>query len=146
MTCLQFEIIVLTGVPGSGKSTLARTHFSSYKRINLDILKSRTREEKEIVTALQNAESIIIDNTNTTVRGRKRYIDIAKAYEVPIRSIYLKCPVETAIKRNRSRRGKEHVPDFVIKMYATKLEPPSKSEGFDSCEVIEIKESSYNYD
>ncbi len=141
MKYLALEITVLTGLPGSGKSSLARQLFPQYKRINLDTLKTRAREYKEISSALEKKEPIIIDNTNLTMKGRKRYIDIAKAHNVPIRSIYLKCPVEVALERNRSRIGKEHVPDFVIKMYHKKLEPPTESEGFDFCEVIEIDKS-----
>jgi predicted kinase len=137
---LPLEIIVLTGLPGSGKSTLAMQRFSHYQRINLDTLKTRARESKEISSALENQESIIIDNTNLTIKGRKRYIDIGKAHKVPIRSIYLKCPVEIALEQNRLRTGKEHVPEFVIKMYHKKLEAPTNSEGFDSCEVVEVDE------
>lgn len=137
---MQNEIIVLTGIPGSGKSTLVKKRFRRYKRINLDTLKSRYREEVEILTALRRSENVIIDNTNTTTRGRMRYIEMAKAFGVPIRSIYLKCPLELALERNSARRGKERVPDFVVKFYYRKLVPPTVDEGFDSCEVIEISQ------
>lgn len=107
----------------------------------MDTLKTRAREYTEISSALEDQEPIIIDNTNLTIKGRKRYVEIAKAYKVPIRSIYLRCPIEIALEQNRLRTGEEHVPDFVIKMYQKKLEPPTKAEGFDSCEVVEVDES-----
>ncbi len=134
------EIVVLTGVPGSGKSTLAKKRFGTYMRINLDTLKSRSREEAEILRALENRVSIVIDNTNTTRRSRKRYLDIGKAFGVPIRSIYLRSPLDLALKRNASRNGKEQVPSHVVRFYYKKLEPPDLDEGFDSYEVIDVNE------
>ena len=104
----------------------------------MDTLKSRSREEAEIVRALNNGESLVIDNTNTTKRSRKRYLDFAKSFGVPVRSIYLKCPLDLALERNRLRKGKEQVPSFVVKFYNKKLEPPSLDEGFDSCVVVDV--------
>jgi predicted kinase len=136
-TSLSNEIVVITGIPGSGKSTLVQKRFPKYKRINLDSLQSRSREEIAITEALNNKESIVIDNTNTTRRSRQRYIEFATSFGVPIKSIYIRCPVAVALKRNESRRGKEQVPPHVVKFYNRKLEPPSPDEGFYSCEVID---------
>jgi predicted kinase len=129
-------MIIITGIPGSGKSTLAKKRFPNYTRINLDTLKSRIRERAEILRALQAGESVVVDNTNTTAASRKRYLDIAKSFGIPVRSIYLKCPLEVALKRNKARKGKERVPAFVPTFYFRKLEPPSVEEGFGSCEVV----------
>jgi predicted kinase len=130
--------VVLTGVPGSGKSTIAKNKFSTYRRINLDTLGSRSKEDAEILKGMEESADLIIDNTNTTARARKRYIDIAKAFGIPIRSIYVKCPIEVAMKRNHRRVGKQGVPDHVVRFYLNKLEVPSIEEGFESCLVIEI--------
>jgi predicted kinase len=129
---------VITGIPGSGKTTIANKRFQTYKRINLDTLKSRSREETEIIKALCNRENIVIDNTNTTKRSRKRYLDFAKPFGVPVRSVYLRCPLDLALKRNELRKGGEQVPSYVVKFYNKKLEPPTLDEGFDSCEVIDV--------
>lgn len=136
-------MIVITGIPASGKSTLVRQRFGTYKRINLDKVKSRSREENEILKALNNNENIVVDNTNTTKKARKRYLDFAKSFGVPIRSVYLRCPLDVALKRNESRKGKEQVPSFVVKFYNRKLEVPSLEEGFDSCETIDVHEEAH---
>ena len=135
------ELVVLTGVPGSGKSTLAKKKFPHHKRINLDTLKSRSLEILEISRALKNGEDVVIDNTNTTVKSRLRYLDIAKSLGIPVRSIYLKSPLEIALKRNNMRSGKERVPDFVVKLYFRRIEPPQIDEGFDSVVVIDMEGS-----
>jgi predicted kinase len=129
-------MVVVTGIPGSGKSSLVKNRFPNYTRINLDTMKSRAKENAELLRALNCCESVVIDNTNTTERSRSRYIEIAKPFGIPIRSIFLNCPVEIALKRNSSRRGRQRVPPFVVKLYQRRLEPPQINEGFTSCEVI----------
>lgn len=90
--------------------------------------------------ALQDSQNLIIDNTNVTVKARKRYVDIAKKVGARIRSIYLACPLDIALERNSRRVGKERVPDFVVKIYNRRLEIPTLDEGFDSVEVINAVE------
>jgi predicted kinase len=132
------EVVVLTGIPGSGKSTFAGKRFPTYKRINLDTLKTRGKEDVTILLALEKGENVIVDNTNTTRRSRKRYVDTAKAHGIPVRSVYLECSLDLALERNASRGGKERVPDRAVKFYHRILEPPSKDEGFDSIEIIRV--------
>ena len=135
------EIVVLVGVPGSGKTTLAKTRFPHHKRINLDTLHTRSKEFSEMSKNLENGCDMIIDNTNTTRKTRLRYIEIAKLFGIPIRAIYLDCPLDLALKRNSSRVGKEQVPDRAVRLYYKIIEPPTKEEGFDSVEKIPVSEN-----
>ena len=89
----------------------------------------------EIQSAIEKEENIIIDNTDATIKSRKKYIDHAKKSGYSIKSIYLRCPVELALERNAKRTNK--VPDHILKFYNRILEPPSINEGFDSCIVID---------
>jgi len=133
------EIVVLVGIPGSGKTTRARNLYPNHRRINLDTLKSRNREDEEIANSLSNGRDIIIDNTNATKKSRSKYVQLAKLYGVSVKVVYLQCPLELALERNASREGKERVPDNAVRFYNKILQPPKPEEGFDRIEVLEIK-------
>jgi bifunctional polynucleotide phosphatase/kinase len=128
-------MVVLVGIPGSGKSTLAKSRYPQYKRTNLDSLGSRHKEDIEISIALVNGKDIVIDNTNTTRKSRRKYIELAKTLGLQVDAVYLKCPLDVALLRNSRRIGKEHVPDRAIIMYHRILQEPTLDEGFDSVEV-----------
>jgi bifunctional polynucleotide phosphatase/kinase len=130
------EFVVLVGIPGSGKSALVKSRFPHHRRINLDTLKSRHIEDIEISYALLKGQSIVVDNTNTTRKARRKYIDIAKKLGLPVRAIYLDCPLEIALSRNSRRAGEEFVPERAVRFYHKILQAPDVDEGFDSVEVI----------
>lgn len=133
------EIVVLVGIPGSGKSTLALSRFSNHHRINLDTLHTRLNEDLEISNCLKNAQDMVIDNTNTTRKARRKYIQIAKLLGLHVRALHLDCSLDLALTRNASRVGKrEFVPERAVKMYHRILQPPSVEEGFDSVEKIKL--------
>ncbi|MDA4130520.1 MAG: AAA family ATPase [Thaumarchaeota archaeon] len=132
------EIIVLVGIPASGKSTLALNNFPHHKRINLDVLHSRKKEDDELADSFRNDQDTIIDNTNTTIKSRRKYLDLARLHNVKIRAIYLKIPIYLALQRNALRVGKERIPDNVLRFYHKILRPPTVKEGFDSVEELEI--------
>jgi bifunctional polynucleotide phosphatase/kinase len=136
------EIVVLVGIPGSGKTTLALSSFPEHHRINLDTLHTRSREDEEIGGSLSRGEDIIIDNTNTTKKSRSKYVKTAKLFGATVRAVYLKCPIEIALKRNAMREGKGRVPDGAVRFYNKTLQPPSKEEGFDEVEVVEVSDNS----
>ena len=129
------RIVVLVGIPGSGKSTLASSKYPDYVRVNLDTIRSRYREDIEISNALTNDKDVVIDNTNTTKKSRRRYIELARAFGLQIHAVYIKCPLGVALQRNSRRIGKEHVPDRAIIMYHRILQEPTLDEGFDSVAV-----------
>jgi len=131
------EIVVLVGIPGSGKTTIAKNSFPNHKRINLDTVHTRSKEDEEIANSFSNGKDLIIDNTNTTKKSRSKYVQMAKLFGVPIRAVYVKCPVDIALKRNASRTGKERVPDSAVRFYNKIIQPPTVEEGFDSVGIVE---------
>jgi predicted kinase len=133
------EMIVLVGIPGSGKTTLALNSYPNHHRINLDRLHTRKKEDEEISNSIANGQDIIIDNTNTTIRSRSKYIEAARLFGISIRAIYLKCSLATALERNTFRQGKERVPENAVRYYNKILQPPTLEEGFDRIDELVIR-------
>jgi predicted kinase len=133
------EIVVLVGIPGSGKSTLALNRFPNHKRISLDLIHSRTKEDEELAKCVAEDRDVLIDNTNTTIRSRAKYIELAKASGARIRAVYLNCPADLAMQRNALRDGKQRIPVSALRFYNKILRPPTVEEGFDSVEVIHVE-------
>lgn len=133
------EAIIFTGIQATGKSTFYKQNFfRSHMHINLDMLKTRTREEAFIDTCIKVKQSFVIDNTNPSIENRKKYIDIAKAAGFSIIGYYFNSDFKDAIARNENRRGKEYVPPKGIGNTYNKLEIPSYDEGFDKLYRVSI--------
>ena len=137
------KIIVMTGIPASGKTLFYNLKLNSYKRISLSELKSRKQEMKAILTAINNEESIVIDNTNTTIEERSKYIELAKIYDCEIISCYVVCNKEVALKRNSDRIDKPMIPDAVVHKMNNRLIVPSKDEGFDKLYVVDSRKEGF---
>ena len=87
------EIVVLVGVAASGKSTLARLFDSNtHVRVNRDGLGTTEKclEKARAILSLPQRKSVIVDNTNVDKEMRKKWIDLANSWGVPIRCIYIK--------------------------------------------------------
>lgn len=62
------EAIIFIGIQGAGKSTFYRHHFfNTHIRINLDMLKTRHREQIFLQACLEAKQPFVVDNTNPTV-------------------------------------------------------------------------------
>lgn len=59
------EAILLCGIQATGKSTFCRERlFSSHVRLNLDMLKTRHREDVLLRACIEAKQPFVIDNTN----------------------------------------------------------------------------------
>ena len=74
------EAVIFIGIQGSGKSSFFRERFfETHVRINLDMLRTRRREELLVAACLKGGQSFVIDNTNTLPSDRARYVQRARA-------------------------------------------------------------------
>ena len=77
----------------------------------------------------------MVDNTNPDVASRKRYIDLAKKFKVPVRCVRVATPRPVAEHLNVMRaiaRTSDHalVPDVAFDQFYEKLVEPATGEGF----------------
>lgn len=135
------EAIIFIGIQATGKSTFYKDiFFRTHLRINLDMLKTRNREDILLEACVKAKQPFVIDNTNSSVMDRKKYIDIAKAAGFKVIGYYFQSSIGEAILRNEKRVGKEHIPLAGIKSTHSKLQLPDKDEGFDELYYVRISE------
>jgi predicted kinase len=138
------EMIVFIGIPGSGKSTFyKRNFFNTHLRVNLDMLRTRQREEKLINFCFKTSMPLVIDNTNVSVLERRRYIKLAKLFEYKIKGYYFKADVKKCLDRNSQREGRGKVSRMAILSKFKALEEPEYVEGFDELFLVESFEESH---
>lgn len=137
------EAVIFMGLQATGKSTFYKDNFfKTHIRINLDMLKTRNRENILVEACLKAKQPFVVDNTNPTIIDRKKYIDIAKAANFKVIGYYFKSNINQAILRNEKREGKEFVPLSGIRSTYAKLELPDKIEGVDELYYVFINEES----
>lgn len=127
------EFVILCGLPGSGKSTLAKKHEAEgWLRINYDDLRwdthlpfdhGREREMKVKALslarkALEEGQSVIIDNTNLNEKARKPWIDLAKEFGLEAEILEMSTSVEDCVLNDSKREGFARVGRAVIERMA----------------------------
>jgi predicted kinase len=133
------EAVIFCGVQGSGKSTLYKERFAdTHVRINLDMLRSRRREETMLRACLEAKQPFVVDNTNGTIGMRMRYITPARIAGFRLSSFYFHTLLGEALARNRARPKREQLrPGAIVGTYR-QLQPPSKQEGYARIYVVRI--------
>lgn len=133
------QAVIFIGIPASGKSTFYLQHFfSTHVRINLDMLKTRRREEVLLQACIQAKQPFVVDNTNVLREERARYILPAKAARFKICGYYFRSPLKDALHRNSQRAGKAQVPEKGILAKFGRMQPPTYEEGFDELYWVSI--------
>lgn len=131
------ELMILSGIQCSGKSTLYQQQMgNTHVRINLDTLKTRTREMALFSSLIEERRRVVIDNTNPTRQDRAKYICAAKHVNYRVVGIQLDVPISMAVARNLARHNQVKIPDGIIQSTFRKMQPLSLSEGFDEIVII----------
>ncbi|MFW1857317.1 AAA family ATPase [Acinetobacter defluvii] len=132
------QLIIFIGVQASGKSTFYKEYFyKTHLRINLDMLKTRYRENILFEAALVSKTKMVIDNTNMTRADRARYMQRAKDADFEVICYYFETDLDSTLVRNAQREGKANIPEKGVKATYKKLEVPSLDEGLD--EIFKVK-------
>ncbi len=125
------EMVLLMGVQAAGKSTLCRQLFyDTHVRINLDMLRTRFREQLLVRACFEAKQPFVVDNTNPTRADRQRYLPDAREAGFKAIGYYFSSGIEEALERNAARP--KMIPEGGVRRTFEKLEPPSLDEGFDA--------------
>jgi predicted kinase len=101
------EAVILIGIQASGKSTFFQQRFAdTHVRINLDMLKTRRKEETLVDACIAMRQHFVVDNTSPISWDRARYIPKARAAGFRVIGYYFDSKVEDALRRNSERDGR----------------------------------------
>lgn len=130
-------MVILCGFPGSGKSYYSKKYIEpyGYVRINRDTLKTIPKCIRKCRDELDKNNSVIIDNTNPSIKSRKDFIDLAKEYNIPCRMIRFTTSMDLSMHNSGFRNvilngARSHIPIMVYRIWNKQFEVPSKTEGF----------------
>ena len=150
MICSGRELIVLCGLPGSGKSTHTRkkwgdTHVvicaDEFRKVytgkDFDLSAEHMVQlmvSTTVEVLLRRSMPVVIDMTSLTIKSRRRWIDLAKKCDAPVRCVWM--DVATSVCLERNARRERRVPVDVIDAMAKRFIHPLCGEGFDSIERV----------
>jgi predicted kinase len=133
------QAVILIGIQASGKSTFYSQHFAqTHLRINLDMLKTRHREQRLLETCLEISQPFVVDNTNPTPEERKRYIQPAKQSGFQVIGYYFESKIADSLQRNQHRKTEQKVPEKGIRGTYARLVLPNYDEGFDALHYVRL--------
>jgi predicted ABC-type ATPase len=131
------EAVIFAGLQAAGKSTFYRERFfATHVRINLDMLRTRHREQLLLRCCLEMQQPFAVDNTNPTAAARARYISAARAAGFRVVGYYFAAPVADCLARNAARPASERIPVGGIYGANKRFVPPTPAEGFDTLYVV----------
>lgn len=135
------EAIIFIGVQASGKSTFCKQNFyDSHIRINLDMLRTKHRENLLVSACLEAKQKFVVDKTNPTAEERTKYIQQAKLHKFKVIGYYFQSKLENALQRNSQRKGKAKIDERGVRATFSRLQLPSFDEGFDELFYVSINE------
>ena len=136
------DAVIFVGLQGAGKSTFYHERFfATHLRINLDMLKTRHRENRFLQACIETRQPFVVDNTNPTRAERQVYIEVAKQAGFRVIGYYFQSRVEDCTRRNEQRPAEERIPVRGILGTSARMELPSRKEGFDELFYVRIDEA-----
>src|SRR3982750_2370373 len=109
------EAVIFIGIQGSGKSSFYKERFfNMHVRINLDMLRTKHRQQLLLAACIAAGQPFVVDNTNATIEARASFIAPAKAAGFSVVGYYFRSDVKAALLRNSQRAGVARVPDKAL--------------------------------
>lgn len=147
-------VYMMIGIPGSGKSTWIRNNRKDTwvvvspdaileTQYNYEWTPERASEAwalsyQQFGHGLLAGKTMVWDATFTSPIMRAAILHTAKGAGYLVEAIFCDTPIELCIERNQCR-NREPVPESTIRRMAENLQPPTKAEGFDRVEHIQVK-------
>jgi predicted kinase len=135
------ELVILVGLPGAGKSTFYRERFAaSHVHVSRDLLRRarqpERRQEELLRAALAERRSVVVDNTNVSIKDRAALIAIGRAHGARISVYSFDCTARECVARNALREGAARIPTIGIFAAQKRLVRPDYAEGFDALYLV----------
>jgi predicted kinase len=141
-------LALMVGIPGSGKTWLLERLFPDALVIRPDdhigytkddpwtpqaakAAWNRAHEDLKEALASGGPEFVAFDATMVAALKRRRYIRSAMNAGLRPVAVFADTPLETCRERNGGREEGRRISEAVIRSMASRLEPPTVSEGFD---------------
>src|SRR5690242_9808321 len=135
------EMVLFIGIQATGKSSFYLSRFyRTHVRVNLDMLKTRRREELLVKACLDGKTRFVVDKMNLTTADRAAYISAAKTAGFKVVGYFLESKLADALERNNRRSPEERVPDAGLRAASSRLELPQPTEGFDELFFVRMSE------
>lgn len=138
------ELALFIGIPASGKSTFYRRRLvDTHLRLDLDMLRTRHREQILFDACLRAKQAVVIDNCNATAAERARYIAPARTARFTVVGYYFRARITDALARNAARLGRARIPDVGVRGTHARLEVPTLDEGFDALWYVSMTDDDF---
>ena len=136
------ELLLFVGLQASGKTSFYVERFlNTHARVSLDQLRTRHREKRFLGVCLETQMPVVVDNTNPTKEERRPYIDAAKAAGYAVHLYFFQSRVAECVERNEARPEAARIPRLGVLGTSSRLEIPSRDEGFDVMKFVRIAAS-----
>lgn len=111
-------LMLLVGVAGCGKSTFAARHFAASEVVSSDACRELVSGDPHDQRATPDAFDLlsfllgkrlkrrrltVIDATNLVPRARRRYLGVARKYDIPVVAVVLDLPFPVCRERDQAR-------------------------------------------